>query len=205
MNMPATTNSAVGCRARVVLALWLMSLMELWAQPAGTGTSAADQFRTKALQTLAIRRETLRTNASNEARIELAKETVLFGDIAADGTEREAVALEGIEACRTILQNTNLAAGNYYLALNLGQLARTRSLTALSLVKQMEQHFKEAITLDPSYDHAGALRHLGELYLESLLAKVKASSTNAQPDQVLADWRIRFKDVQQKLNQAPKP
>ncbi len=165
--MPATTNSTLSLRAWMALALWMLSLMEIVAQTTGATPISSGILRSNSLRALAVCREAIRTNASNSARIELAKEAFFFGDVAKDAAEREAVALEGIEASRAVLQNTNLAAGNYYLALNLGQLARTRSLTALSLVKQMEVHFKEAISLDAKYDHAGALRHLGELDFEA--------------------------------------
>lgn len=165
--MPATTNSARARSLGMLLALNLMGLWGVVGQTIGPATSSPGILRSNALRTLVIRRETARTNASTAARLELAKETFLFGDLAADSAERETIALEGIEATRAVLSETNVVAGNYYLALNLGQLARTRTLSALGLVKQMEQYFKEAIALDPSYEHAGPLRHLGELYLDA--------------------------------------
>lgn len=82
--------------------------------------------------------------------------------------ERETIAKEGIQACRQALaRKGDLAPAYYYLALNLGQLARTRMLGALPLVDQMEQALKRAARLEPQFDFAGAHRGLGLLYLEA--------------------------------------
>jgi len=56
---------------------------------------------------------------------------------------------------------------HYYLAMNLGQLARTKILGALSIVDEMEDEFKRARALDSKLDFAGPDRNLGELYLEA--------------------------------------
>lgn len=82
--------------------------------------------------------------------------------------ERETIAKEGIEACkRALALKRDLAPAYYYLALNLGQLARTRMLGALPLVDQMEHALKQAVRLEPLFDYAGAHRGLGLLYLEA--------------------------------------
>ena len=74
----------------------------------------------------------------------------------------------GIEAAQSaISQNSNAAAGHYYLAMNYGQLARTKSLGALPLVDKMEIEFKRARELDERFDHAGPDRNLGRLYFEA--------------------------------------
>jgi hypothetical protein len=46
----------------------------------------------------------------------------------------------------------------------MGQLARTRTLGALKLVREMEVEFKAAIRLDPSIHFSGPDRNLGQLY-----------------------------------------
>jgi hypothetical protein len=51
--------------------------------------------------------------------------------------------------------------------MNLGQLARTKSLGALRIVKEMEELFEKARVLDEFFDHAGPDRCLGLLYLEA--------------------------------------
>ena len=48
--------------------------------------------------------------------------------------------------------------------MNLGQLARTRGLSALKLVDQMEREFTRARDLDEHLDWAGPDRNLGLLY-----------------------------------------
>jgi tetratricopeptide (TPR) repeat protein len=82
--------------------------------------------------------------------------------------ERADLAQKGIEVCRQSLTlKTNSAPAHYYLALNLGQLARTRSVGALKLVPQMEQELLTAEQLDPLLDHAGPDRSLGLLYRDA--------------------------------------
>lgn len=78
------------------------------------------------------------------------------------------VAESGINACQAaIAQNPASAPAHYYLALCLGQLAQTKSIGALRLVREMEEKFKRVRTLDESFDYAGADRGLGLLYLEA--------------------------------------
>lgn len=104
-----------------------------------------------------------------------------WAEYAADNARRAAVAQEGIAASRALIrQDPELAPAHYYLAMNLGQLARTRSLGALPLLSEMEKHFKRALDLDPAFDQAGADRCLGLLYRDapgwplSLGSKAKA-------------------------------
>jgi hypothetical protein len=51
--------------------------------------------------------------------------------------------------------------------MNLGQLARTKTLGALRIVDEMEREFKTAGELDEHFDYAGPDRNLGLLYLEA--------------------------------------
>ena len=116
---------------------------------------------------------------TNRARFQIEKTNVLaawqFGracfdwaEFAKTNKEREAVAQEGIAACgRSLLLKPDLAAGHYYLALNLGQLARTKTLGALKIVLEMERELRAAIELDAMVDYAGPHRSLGLLYLEA--------------------------------------
>ncbi|MGV3772575.1 MAG: hypothetical protein ACO1QB_06700 [Verrucomicrobiales bacterium] len=90
------------------------------------------------------------------------------GEFVLTDLQREEVALQGIAACRKAIELApNNAAAHYYLAMNLGQLARTKTLGALKLVKEMEKHFKRSAELDKNFDYAGATRSLGILYLEA--------------------------------------
>ncbi len=51
--------------------------------------------------------------------------------------------------------------------MNLGQLARTKTLGALRLVDEMETEFQTARDLDEKFDYAGPDRNLGLLYAEA--------------------------------------
>jgi tetratricopeptide (TPR) repeat protein len=83
-------------------------------------------------------------------------------------SDRATLAHEGIQVCRLWLQREpNQAAAHYYLGMNLGQLARTKSLGALPLVKEMEKEWLAALALDAHFDFAGADRNLGLLYRDT--------------------------------------
>lgn len=89
-------------------------------------------------------------------------------DFATNNAERTAIAEQGIAACRRALDvQPDFAPAHYYLAMNRGQLARTRTLAALKLVDEMEAGFKTARALDERFDFAGPDRNLGLLYLEA--------------------------------------
>jgi tetratricopeptide (TPR) repeat protein len=88
-------------------------------------------------------------------------------DIARSDKMRAALAEEGIEACREGIRiSATSGPARYYLGLCLGQLAQTKMLGALKLVRQMEDTWLNARTLDDTFDFAGADRSLGLLYLE---------------------------------------
>jgi len=91
-----------------------------------------------------------------------------YGEVARSDGERATVAEQGIQAAReAIRRKYGSAAAHYYLALDLGELARTKSLGALKLVREMEVEFKEAIRLDERFDYAGPHRSLGLLYKDA--------------------------------------
>ncbi len=91
-----------------------------------------------------------------------------LADYATNNAEREAIAVQGIAACRQVTaREPKSAPAHYYLGLNLGQLARTRNLGALKLVDEMEQEFTRALELDATFDYAGAERSLGLLYRDA--------------------------------------
>jgi tetratricopeptide (TPR) repeat protein len=91
-----------------------------------------------------------------------------YADFSTQDSQRESLALQGIKTARHAIQlDPASAQGHYTLALNLGQLARTRTLTALQLVQEMEREFLKAIQLDPKIDHAGPHRALGILYRDA--------------------------------------
>lgn len=98
----------------------------------------------------------------------LARAAFDCAELAESDKDRRRYANEGADAARNALAlDGNSAAGHYYLAMNLGQEARTKRLGALKLVDQMEDHFKAAAALNPAFDQAGPHRNLGMLYREA--------------------------------------
>jgi len=104
----------------------------------------------------------------SEAVWQFARATFDLGEFATNGTERAALAQKGIAACKQLLEREpGSLQAHYYLAMNLGQLARTKGLGALKLVDQMEREFLAARKLDVTFDHAGPDRNLGLLYRDA--------------------------------------
>jgi len=91
-----------------------------------------------------------------------------WAEFATSNAQRAEIANQGIAACRALVEHDpNSAPGHYYLALNLGELAETRKLSALKIVSEMESELKTTINLDPMLDYAGAERSIGLLYLQA--------------------------------------
>jgi hypothetical protein len=91
-----------------------------------------------------------------------------LADLSTSDGQRAPYATEGIDAAESaIALQPDSAPAHYYLALNVGQLAQTKMLGALKLVKQMERELLRAISLHAGYDHAGAERSLGMLYRDT--------------------------------------
>ncbi|MEQ2005452.1 MAG: hypothetical protein ABMA26_01540 [Limisphaerales bacterium] len=90
------------------------------------------------------------------------------GEFSANDEERKALANEGIAVCRALtIHAPTVPEGHYYLAMNLGQLARTKWLEALGIVKDLERGLKLASGMNPRLDHAGPDRCLGLLYRDA--------------------------------------
>src|SRR5437867_4312483 len=88
-----------------------------------------------------------------------------WADFAREDDRREFIAKEGIAACRHLMaRDPKSAPGHYYLAMDLGQLAQTKTLGALRIVQEMEREFKSARDLEARFDYAGPDRNLGLLY-----------------------------------------
>src|SRR5258708_2573305 len=152
----------------LLLLLWL----PFWFAPATFAQSSlsgrtTDEARAERIYFQARARLAHATNSA-EAGWQFARAGFDWAEFAAGNAPRAQIAIEGIAACRqAIALNPKLAAAYYYLAMNLGQLARTKKLGALKLVDEMEINFKAAIALDPAFDYAGAHRSLGLLYLNA--------------------------------------
>lgn len=104
-----------------------------------------------------------------------------LAEFATNKTERALVAEQGIAACQqAIARESNSAPAHYYFGLNLGQLARTKGLTALKLVSQMQREFARARDLDERLDWAGPDRSLGLLYADAPTIGSIGSRTRAR-------------------------
>jgi len=105
---------------------------------------------------------------NDEAAWQFARACFDLADISTNDAAKEKVANEGVTACRQLLlRDPKSAAAHYYLAMNLGEVASTKSLGALSIVSEMEIEFKKARELDDKFDYAGPDRNLGMLYLQA--------------------------------------
>ena len=91
-----------------------------------------------------------------------------WAEFATSKSQRARLAEEGIAACRgAIRRSPKMPGAHYFLAMNLGQLARTRNLGALPLVDELEGSLLQARALDPRFNHAGSDRSLGMLYRDA--------------------------------------
>ena len=103
-----------------------------------------------------------------EALLDFGRVCYDWADYSTTKSQRAEIANQGIDACRKLVaQDAKSVGGHYYLAMNLGQLAQTKTLGALKLVSQMETEFRTALSLDAKYDYAGPDRNLGLLYWQA--------------------------------------
>src|ERR1041385_4205508 len=103
-----------------------------------------------------------------EAGWKFARPCFDLAECATNSNERAELAEKGIAACKQLLsREPDLAPAHYYLAMNFGQLARTKGIGALKLVKEIEREFIATARLDELFDFAGADRNLGVLYRDA--------------------------------------
>ncbi len=128
------------------------------------------------------------TQASHQARLQDATLAWQYGhacfdlaEYSTNNTERAELAEQGIAACRqAVARDPKSAPAHYYLGLNLGQLARTRGLSALKIIKEMEDEWITAAGLDSRLDRAGPERCLGMLYRDAPAIVSVGSRTKAR-------------------------
>ena len=172
MNLIAITNSRFsGCVWPFRAALWAIFLHFFIHNCPAETNSVSDRksfivFAEKTL--LAARANHHRAPTNAEATWQLGRACFDRAEFATDDSERAKLAVEGIEVMRKlVVTKPDLAAAHFYLAMNLGQLARTKLLGALTLVDEMEKEFKLARQLDEHFEFAGPDRNLGQLYLQA--------------------------------------
>jgi hypothetical protein len=136
---------------------------------ASPGRAATTNFIAQAESAYKAAQAVRATNANDlNTLIDVARTAFDFADIVKTDDQRESIAIAGIDAARAaISKNSNSVAAHYYLALDLGQLARTKMLGALKILQDMEAALKRTIELDAKFDYAGGHRTIGVLYLEA--------------------------------------
>ncbi len=157
----------------LVFAAWLLLGLACLAVPSASAAAAtaadADALAAKARSDyLAARRQYHDAASSPAAAWRFGRACFELAEFARHRSERARLAREGIDASRKAVDDDpNSAAGHYYLAMNLGQLARTKWLGALRLVRHIEKEFSASRRLNEHFDHAGPDRNLGLLYRQA--------------------------------------
>lgn len=131
--------------------------------------AAAAEFAARAERAFITARAAYHQQPTNvAAALRFARAAFDHAEYASDDDEREEIAETGIAVARAAISRepTN-AAAHYWLGMNYGQLARTKSLGALRLVRDMEDEFQRARSLDEHVDYAGPDRSLGLLYRDT--------------------------------------
>lgn len=146
--------------------LWTLLLAVLPCHPNSTPSSPAASPSESAYHQARASWDASPTNLT--LAVHCARAAFNWADTQASKPERARIAQIGIGIAQDVLvQDPGSAGAHYYLALNLGQLARTRSITALKLVSRMESSLLTARSLDQTFDHAGPDRTLGLLYQDA--------------------------------------
>lgn len=157
--------SATRC-GLAVYAVTTLACINLFAQT-NTNSPGTAEFAAKAHQTYEDTKAHYQADSNNpDAGWHFAKACFDWAEFATNNAVRAGLAEEGISASRHLLTNDkDSVPGHYYLGMNLGQLARTKSIGALKIVTQMEVEFDKVLDVDATFDYAGADRNLGLLYL----------------------------------------
>lgn len=151
-------SSIAAIRRFFVCLLCLVAVADSYA----AGTTLREQIEQ---QYKAARRQwqTDRTNLA--VLVKFGETAFAWADTVNTSSERETIAEESVSALRlAVRDHPKSGEAHYYLALNMGQLARTRTLGALRLVSEMEVQFLAAISLNPAIHFSGPDRNLGQLY-----------------------------------------
>ncbi len=150
--------------ARSFMAAFALLLVECGVRGAPLATNAPPLA-----ERLAAARSDLAASPTNAALAVRVARLCFEGTTTATNASAKAKFAEaGIAAAQNGLRLHPQEAGlEYYLALNLGQLASTRGMSALKLVREMEAHLLAARALDATVSDAGPDRSLAYLYLNA--------------------------------------
>jgi len=102
-------------------------------------TNSASTFAQRAEKKYLEVRKQFQSNTNDaEAAWHFGQACFDWAEFAKDDGQREQIANEGIAACRQLIaRSPSSTAAHYYLGMNLGQLARTKTLGALKIVDEM--------------------------------------------------------------------
>lgn len=196
----ATPNSGNELRRRAAVR-WEFALVLPWVLGLSLLGADSSLASTAARQFDAARIAQQRAPNDPVAGWQFARAAFDWAEFATNDSQRAAIAAEAIRVSRQVVHDQpDLAAGRYYLAMNLGQMARTKSLGALPLVSEMEQLFQRVRGLDPQFDYAGADRCLGLLYRDAPGWPVSVGSKSKARRHLRAAMALRPDYPENRLN-----
>lgn len=162
---PLARSSQRNCYA--ILAVWSAIVLALLQSLPIFAQIPASESEARRLYDEA-RQEFAKAETNTVAGWRLGRAAFNLSEFAHDEETRTKIAEAGIAGCQhTLALQPKSASAHYYLGLNLGQVARAKKLSALRVLREMEQEFLQALDLDPELDRAGPDRALGMLYMEA--------------------------------------
>lgn len=168
-NLPTTRLHRLSCRVNTVVGFFIAVIYTVFCPPQGHAEATEDVWMELARSNhVAATAAAAASPSDTTLAWKLGRACFDLAEFATKDDQRERLAEQGIATCRAALKTEPASAPlQYYLAMNLGQLARTKTLGALKLVREMEALFSQARLLDETFDAAGPDRCLALLYLEA--------------------------------------
>jgi hypothetical protein len=169
---------AAGCRPeRAPVSAATLHAADLPADPAALATRAVELFDLRdpvALENVLVVCDKLlelepQGPHAFDAAWQAARASFWIADAAqGDNARRAWFARRGAKyAARAIALDGKRVEGHYYRGLDLGYLARTMTLGAVELVKEIHREAQAAVAADERFDHAGPRRLLGGVLINA--------------------------------------
>lgn len=142
----------------------------------------------QAQQALALYEELL--PESPPLLVRLARTCFVLGDMAPDAS-RVGYYEKGLTYAENLLaQQPDGVAGHYWKASNLSGLADVNRLRGFKLLAQIMDELKRSLSLDETYDQAGAHRVLGRIYFEAPSWPLSVGNREKSLEQLTAAVRL---------------
>lgn len=189
MLIPVTPKAALWLRDFQALVLCFFCLGPGWAAGQAPGGASAAQagFAAVAKRAFLEAQQRYQNEPENhEVKWQFARACFDLATFATNRNQRAEIAEKGIGVCQLLAREPDSAPAHYYLGMNLGQLARTRTLGAFKLVSQMEREFGRARELRESLDYAGRTGTSG-----CSTCKPRRSAASATAPRRGSTWRGR--------------